>query len=84
MCVGDVVSVLGVPQSSASRHLKYLRRAGLIAARKQSYWTFYVLAPRETDLRRKVMECLDADTVGRAKDAKRLAAIREGGGCCPM
>ena len=84
LCVGDLVSVLGVPQSSASRHLVYLRKAGLIEGRRHSYWTFYVLAPAKTALRRKLLECLDADTVGRARDAQRLAAIRKGGGCCPI
>ncbi len=83
LCVGDLVTVLDVPQPTASRHLAYLKRAGLIAARKHSYWTFYALAPARSPLRRKLFECLDADTVGRARDAKRRAAVRRGGGCCP-
>src|ERR1700739_2129378 len=29
-CVGDLVKILGVPQPTASRHLAYLRRAGLV------------------------------------------------------
>jgi ArsR family transcriptional regulator, arsenate/arsenite/antimonite-responsive transcriptional repressor len=37
MCVGDLVSVLRVPQPTASRHLAYLKRAGLITSRKNSY-----------------------------------------------
>ena len=84
LCVGDLVTVLGVPQPTASRHLTYLRKAGLVLSRKNSYWTFYALAPARTDLRRRLLACLDADTVGRGRDTKRLAAIRKGGGCCPM
>lgn len=84
LCVGDLVTVLGVPQPTASRHLAYLRKTGLITSRKNSYWTFYALAPAPTELRRRVLECLDADAAGRAKDAKRLAAIRTRGGCCPV
>lgn len=84
LCVGDLVTVLDVPQPTASRHLAYLKRVGLISARKNSYWTFYTLAPARTALRRKLLECLDADKVGRARDAKRLAAVRRSGGCCPM
>lgn len=84
LCVGDLVSVLRVPQPTASRHLAYLKRAGMIAARKNSYWTFYSLALAHTSLRRKLLECLEADTVGRKRDAKRLAAVRQGGGCCPV
>lgn len=84
LCVGDLVTVLQVPQPTASRHLAYLKRSGLIAARKNSYWTFYALAPARTLLRRKLLECLEADGSGQARDAKRLATIRRNGGCCPM
>ena len=84
LCVGDLVTVLDVPQPTASRHLAYLKRSGLISARKNSYWTFYALAAARTPLRRKLLECHDADRAGQAKDAKRLAAIRRNGGCCPM
>lgn len=84
LCVGDLVTVLDVPQPTASRHLAYLKRVGLISARKNSYWTFYALEPARTVLRRKLLECLDADTAGRARDAKRLSAVQRSGGCCPM
>ena len=84
LCVGDLVTVLDVPQPTASRHLGDLKRAGLIVARKNSYWTFYALAPARTTLRRKLFECLDADVAGRSRDLKRLAAVRRRGGCCPM
>ncbi len=30
-CVGNLVDILGIEQPSASRHLAYLRRAGLVA-----------------------------------------------------
>lgn len=83
LCVGDLVTVLGVPQPTASRHLTYLRKLGLITARKHSYWTFYALAPARTTLHHKLHELLDADVAGRRKDQKRLAAIRKSGGCCP-
>jgi ArsR family transcriptional regulator len=84
LCVGDLVTVLDVPQPSASRHLGDLKRAGFITARKNSYWTFYTIAPARTPLRRKLLECLDADVAGRSRDRARLAAIRRAGGCCPV
>lgn len=84
LCVGDLVSVLRVPQPTASRHLAYLRRLGLITARKHSYWTFYSLAPAQSPLRRRILDCLEADATGAKRDAKRLAAIRHSGGCCPV
>ena len=83
LCVGDLVTVLRVPQPTASRHLTLLRRIGLIIARKNSYWTFYALAPARTQLRAKLLDLLDADTNGRSRDERRLEALRRSGGCCP-
>ena len=37
-CVGDLVSVLQLAQPSVSRHLAYLREAGLVADRKEGLW----------------------------------------------
>jgi ArsR family transcriptional regulator, arsenate/arsenite/antimonite-responsive transcriptional repressor len=82
ICVGDLVTVLRVPQPTASRHLTYLRNAGLITARKNSYWTFYSLAPARTKLRQKVLECVDLADAN-SRDQKRLKALRRSGGCCP-
>ncbi len=86
MCVGDLVTVLNVPQPTASRHLAYLRKAGLISARKKSYWTFYGLTTARSAFHRKLLECLDTcfrDVPELAKDSTRLKKVRERGGCCP-
>ena len=36
---------LDVPQPTASRHLAYLRKAGLVDARRDGIWMHYRLAP---------------------------------------
>ncbi len=41
LCVCDVESVLGISQSKASRHLRYLRSAGLVADRREGTWVHY-------------------------------------------
>jgi ArsR family transcriptional regulator len=86
LCVGDLVTVLNVPQPTASRHLAYLRKAGLISAKKKSYWTFYALAPARSAFHRKLLECVDTcfrDVPELAKDSVRMKKLREHGGCCP-
>jgi ArsR family transcriptional regulator len=86
LCVGDLVTVLSVPQPTASRHLAYLRKASLISAHKKSYWTFYALAPARSPFHRKLLECLDTcfrDAPELAKDTMRVKKLRERGGCCP-
>lgn len=58
LCVCDLVGVLGVPQPKASRHLAYLRRAGLVLARRDGPWMHYRLAPATGPFHRKLLECL--------------------------
>lgn len=45
VCVCDIHASLGVPQPTASRHLAYLRRTGLVSARRSGVWMHYSLAP---------------------------------------
>ena len=45
VCVCDIYGSLAIAQPKASRHLAYLRRAGLVAARKDGLWVHYRLAP---------------------------------------
>jgi ArsR family transcriptional regulator len=43
LCVCDCVEVLKTNQPKISRHLAYLRRAGLVSARRDGRWTYYRL-----------------------------------------
>src|ERR1700687_3826692 len=44
VCVCHIHQSLRIPQPKASRHLAYLRRAGLVDARKDGLWVHYRLA----------------------------------------
>ena len=48
LCVCDLMSVLDIGQSKASRHLAALRAARLVNDRKVGAWTYYSLR-RDTD-----------------------------------
>lgn len=43
-CVCHIHESLRIPQPKTSRHLAYLRRAGLVATRKDGLWVHYRLA----------------------------------------
>jgi len=43
LCVCDLMAVLDLPQSTVSRHLAYLRNAGLVEDRRQGVWMYYRL-----------------------------------------
>lgn len=86
MCVGDLVTVLRVPQPTASRHLAYLRRSGLVATRKNGQWIYYQLAVAESTFHKHLLGCLKGcfhDVPELAKDSKAAAKCRRAGGCCP-
>lgn len=86
LCVCDLVRVIGVPQPKVSRHLAYLRKAGLVTSRKEGLWMYYELAPAKSDFHRKLIECLGCcftDVPELAKDAKELGRVcRDTGECC--
>jgi ArsR family transcriptional regulator, arsenate/arsenite/antimonite-responsive transcriptional repressor len=44
LCVCYFVQVIDAPQPKISRHLAYLRRAGIVAARREGKWMHYRLA----------------------------------------
>ncbi len=44
ICVCHIHAALDVPQSKASRHLAHLRKAGLVATRREGLWVHYRLA----------------------------------------
>jgi DNA-binding transcriptional ArsR family regulator len=56
LCVGDIVTILRVPQPTASRHLSYLRKAELVETRKNGQWIHYALAPARNIFHKKLLE----------------------------
>jgi ArsR family transcriptional regulator len=85
-CVGDLVAALGVEQPSASRHLAYLRRAGLVAVRKAAQWSYYSLAPADGGFHAKLLECLECcfgEVPQLQADRAKASRLKASGGCCP-
>lgn len=84
-CVCDLQAVLKAPQPKVSRHLAYLRRAGLVTARKEGLWSYYTLAPARNAFHAKLLDCLACcfnDVPELAADAVRIRRLRQPRGCC--
>ena len=58
LCVCDVEGILNISQSKASRHLRYLKNAGLINDRRNGIWVYYRL---NTDKDHKAYRILKAN-----------------------
>jgi ArsR family transcriptional regulator len=83
LCVCEIVGVLAVPQPKVSRHLAYLRKSGLVAARREGLWMYYRLAPAQNAFHQRLLDCLGCcfdDVPQLARDAKKL---KQSPGCCP-
>ena len=65
VCVCYFTEVIGAPQPKISRHLAYLRKAGIVAARREGKWMHYRLgAPASSHaaaIMKTVCEALQQD-----------------------
>lgn len=58
LCVCDIMEILGLPQSTVSRHLSTLRQAGLVKDRRQGVWIFYRLVESPEPIYRELLDIL--------------------------
>lgn len=58
LCVCDFVEVLELTQSTASRHLRHLVRAGLLDDRRSGTWVYFRIADEPGPAQAKVLEVL--------------------------
>jgi ArsR family transcriptional regulator, arsenate/arsenite/antimonite-responsive transcriptional repressor len=80
VCVCFFVEILKMPQPKVSRHLAYLRRAGIVEARREGKWMHYRIAPPSDKYARRILEVV-REWLGRDRemqqDRDRLVKI-----CC--
>lgn len=80
VCVCYFVEILELPQPTISRHLAYLRRKGLVAARREGKWMHYRIAVPANEFARQLLadalQWLAADKEMQ-RDRSRLTAA-----CC--
>lgn len=58
LCVCDIIAVLKLPQSTVSRHLAYLRKAGWVSDRRCGLWMYYSVVNRENVFQKGLTEFL--------------------------
>jgi ArsR family transcriptional regulator len=71
LCVCDVMAVLEITQSKASRHLAALRHIGIATDRREGLWSYYSLCPPADELATNHLKLLRT-TLAKHPDAKRL------------
>ena len=80
ICVCYFVEVLGDPQPKISRHLAYLRSAGMVAARREGKWMHYrIVLPPHLGAAQILRQTLDWLKEEKAMQADRARLTRT---CC--
>ncbi|HZS05858.1 MAG TPA: metalloregulator ArsR/SmtB family transcription factor [Blastocatellia bacterium] len=77
VCVCHLVDVLGTNQPKVSRHLAYLKRAGLVSDRKDGLWVYYRLAAPLAEHAGRLIECLNSCLLESPEMQRDVAKLRE-------
>ena len=84
VCVCHLHESLGIPQPKASRHLAYLRRAGLVEARRDGLWMHYRLADDRDPAVKMVVQAVKR-ALGQQEIVQRdTAALSKRAGCASI
>ena len=80
ICVCFFVEILGVSQPKISRHLAYLRNAGLVAARRDGKWMHYRLAQPQDEVAQEILKSTIRKLAARPEMQRDVAKL--GSACC--
>src|SRR5262245_52549827 len=84
ICVCHIHESLRLPQPLVSRHLAYLRRAGLVETRKEGLWVHYRIASRRDGLTGTLLEAV-SHVIGHLSTVKKDAGrLEKKTGCCAV
>ncbi len=80
LCVCEIMEVLSIGQSIASKHLGILKTAGLAESRKRGTWSYYRLSQRSLSHNKDFLKFValhinDDDTI--KKDKKLLSSKKK-------
>jgi ArsR family transcriptional regulator len=63
MCISDLELILDFTQTKTSRHLIFLKNAGILKARKEDQWVYYFLNPTFDDFVIHSLSYMEKDPV---------------------
>lgn len=83
VCVCYFVEILRLPQPKISRHLAYLRRTGMVTARREGKWMHYRIAVPENRFARRLL-AQTLHWLGEHEDLQRDRARLARATCVPQ
>lgn len=61
LCISDLEHILDFTQTKTSRHLTYLKNAGLVGSRKIDQWTFYYILEEAQEIIQQIFKFIQKD-----------------------
>lgn len=77
LCVCDLMSILDLPQSTVSRHLAYLRNAGLVSDRRQGVWMYYHLSEPKDAFHLDIQNIISARLIDQSQAGRDFEALEK-------
>lgn len=63
MCISDIEQILDYTQTKTSRHMSYLKNAGIVGFRKSDQWIFYYIQDEVQGLLGQIWSYFEKDQV---------------------
>lgn len=61
LCISDMEQILDYTQTKTSRHINYLKNAGIVSARKADQWVFYHIKDEVEDIITSILIYVEKD-----------------------
>jgi ArsR family transcriptional regulator, arsenate/arsenite/antimonite-responsive transcriptional repressor len=61
MCITDLEQILEYTQAKTSRHLIYLKNAGILTSRRYNHWVFYQVKDEVYEIIKQIFQFLQKD-----------------------
>jgi len=80
LCICELMEVLELTQSKVSRHMAYLKNAGLVKDRREGVWAYYSLTEPRNKIHASQLRCLAEcfeDNEVLKRDDERFESLRQ-------
>ena len=63
MCISDIEQILDFTQTKTSRHMSFLKNAGIVGFRKSDQWIFYYIQDEVQSILKQIWGYIEKDSV---------------------
>jgi ArsR family transcriptional regulator len=83
ICVCDLMSITGLPQTKISKHLAVLRKVGMVTHRREGTWLHYSMSKTASPLQSALLKVIGDASNSLAELKRDLQTLRKSDCCAP-